>query len=649
MRHLVKLAPDAVRRGKIPESTSPKRTFAACPVFTRPVIAILFASSAPALADSFSDKATPLLSKYCYDCHGEKKQKGGIEVNQLRSTEAAFRDHRFLENIAKQVEQGDMPPDDEDLLPSDEERRALVDEIRSVLKKLESGDFPRNPGRSTVRRLNRNEYNNTVRDLFGIDFQAGKDFPSDGAGGEGFDNVGDALFVPPSLMEKYLAASKKVIAAIYDDPKRLERVIGAKPGDKTSPEQAARTVLLTHASLAFRRRVTEEDLAPLLDAFSKSLAKGAAYEEALKLPLQALLLHPSFLFRIEGDQADKSEWKVNDFELATRLSYFLWASMPDRRLLKLADEGKLSDPATLRAETQRMLADPRAETLARHFAGQWLGFEELRENAEPDAKRFPSFTQSLRVAMYRESVEFFNYLIQANRPASELISASYTFANAELANHYGIGGVSGSQMQKIDLTDLNRGGIIGQASVLTATSLPLRTSPVKRGKWILDTLLGTPPPPPPPDAGVLPGDDKSTSGLSFRETLEQHRKKASCAACHEKIDPLGFGLENFDAIGRWRTTDTNGEPIDSKAVLSGGISFSTPAELKKLLQESDELFLRNLARKMLGYSLGRPLEYYDEPVIGDLVAKLRKDKLQMQTLIFSIVESHPFQNRSAKR
>ncbi|WP_367872105.1 DUF1592 domain-containing protein [Luteolibacter sp. Populi] len=618
-------------------------------MFFRPVITLFLASSLSGVADPFADKATPLLSRYCYDCHGEKKQKGGIEVQHLVSTEAAFRNHRFLENIAKQVEDGDMPPDDEDKLPTDEERKALVAEIRSIVRKLESGDFPRNPGRSTVRRLNRNEYNNTVRDLFGIDFQPGKDFPSDGAGGEGFDNVGDALFVQPSLMEKYLAASKKVVAAIYEDPKRRERVFTAKPGDKVTPEQAARTVLLTHASLAFRRRVTDEDLAPLLGAFNKRLAGGESYEDALRMPLQALLMHPSFLFRMEDDQAGKSDWKVDDFELATRLSYFLWASMPDRRLLKLADEGKLSEPATLRAETQRMIADPRAESLARHFAGQWLGFEELRENAEPDTKRFPTFTQSLRVAMYRESVEFFNHLVQANRPASELINSNYTFANAELAKHYGIGGVSGGQMQKVSLTDPNRGGVIGQASILTATSLPLRTSPVKRGKWILDTLLGTPPPPPPPDAGVLPGDDKSTAGLSFRETLEIHRKKASCAGCHAKIDPLGFGLENFDAIGRWRTVDANGEPIDSKATLPGDISFSTSAELKKLLEGSDDLFLRNLARKMLGYSLGRPLEYYDEPVISELVGKLRKEDLKMQSLILSIVESQPFQNRSAKR
>ncbi|WP_193214721.1 DUF1592 domain-containing protein [Luteolibacter marinus] len=600
-------------------------------------------------ADGFADVATPLLAKYCYDCHGEKKQKGGIEVHQLDSADAALRHHRFLANIAEQVELGDMPPDDEDLLPSDAERAALVDEIRSVLKKLETGDFPRNPGRTTVRRLNRNEYNHTVRDLFGITFQPGRDFPSDGAGGEGFDNVGDALFVHPGLMEKYLAASKKVVAAIYDDPKHLDRVLVARPSDQTPPDRAARTTLLTHASLAFRRRVTDDDLAPMLGLFAKHLTAGDSYEESMRIPLQSLLVNPSFLFRIEADQEGKSEWPVDDFELATRLSYFLWASMPDRQLLRLADLGKLSDPATLRAEALRMIADPRAETLGRHFAGQWLGFDDLREVAEPDTTRFPEFTPTLRVAMYRESVDFFNHLIQANRPATELIQSDYTFANGELAKLYDIGGVTGPELRKVALTDPNRGGVIGQAAILTATSLPLRTSPVRRGKWILDTLLGTPPPPPPPDAGVLPPDDKSTEGLSFRETLEIHRTKASCAGCHEKIDPLGFGLENFDAIGRWRTVDANGKPVDSLATLPGDITFSNPAELKKLLLSSDELFLRNLSRKMLGYALGRPLEYYDEAVVTDLVTRLRADDLKMQSLVLAVVESPPFRNRSSSR
>ncbi|MCU0796673.1 MAG: DUF1592 domain-containing protein [Akkermansiaceae bacterium] len=600
-------------------------------------------------ADDFATRATPLLSKYCYECHGAEKQKGGIETHHLTSMEAAFRHHRFLENIAEEVEFGDMPPDDHDVLPTDAERKQLVAEIRQVLKKLETGDFPKNAGRTTVRRLNRNEYNYTVRDLFGIDFMPGREFPADGAGGEGFDNVGDSMFVQPALLEKYLAASKKVVASLYDDPRQLDRILVVKPTEKIPPVQAARATLLTHASLAFRRRVTDEDLAPMLALFESKTAAGESYADALKPALQALLIHPSFLFRIEADQPGKKEWRIDDFELATRLSYFLWASMPDRRLLKLADEGKLSDPATLRAEALRMLKDPRSESLSRHFAGQWLGFDELREVAAPDPVRFPTFTPSLRVAMYRESVEFFNHLVRANRPVLELIHADYTFANAELAGHYGIPGVSGSQLQRIALQDANRGGVIGQASVLTTTSMPLRTSPVKRGKWILDTLLGTPPPPPPPDAGVLPGDDKSTEGLSFREMLEVHRTKASCAGCHEKIDPLGFGLENFDAIGRWRTKDANGGPIDSRAVLPGDIVFSTPKELKDLLLASDELFLRNLCRKMLAYALGRPLEYYDEAVVTDLVTALRKDDLKMQSLILSVIASHPFQHRSAQR
>ncbi len=323
--------------------------------------------------------------------------------------------------------------------------------------------------------------------------------------------------------------------------------------------------------------------------------------------------------------------------------------MPDRRLLKLADEGKLSDPATLRAETLRMIADRRSQALARHFAGQWLGFEDLREVAQPDTNRFPTFTPTLRISMYRESVEFFHHLVTANRPVTELIHADYTFANAQLARHYGIPGVTGDRMEKIPLSDPHRGGIVGQASILTVTSQPLRTSPVKRGKWILDTLLGTPPPPPPPDAGVLPGDDKSTEGLSLREQLAAHSTRASCAGCHAKIDPLGFGLENFDAIGRWRTTDANGKPVDSRAVLPGDIAFSTPKELKDLLLASGDLFPRNISRKMLAYSLGRPLEYYDEPVITNLVAKLRADDMKMQALILAIVESPPFQHRSAKR
>ncbi len=604
----------------------------------------------PLHADDFSRNAQPLLGKYCYECHGEKTQKGGIEVHQLDSTPSALQHHRFLGNIVHQIEIGDMPPEDDvDELPTEAERAALIREIQSVLGKLDEGDFPRNPGRITIRRLNRNEYNYTVRDLFGIRFAPGREFPADGAGGEGFDNVGDALFVPPVLMEKYFEASRKIIETLYATPASLERVLVSRPSVRVTPPAAAKTVLYYHASLAFRRPANDDDLAAMLALFEKNLAAEMSFEDAIRAPLQSLLVHPAFLFRIEEDQPGKSEWKISDFELATRLSYFLWSSSPDRELLRLATEGNLSDPAVLKTQVERLLADPRSEAIARHFAGQWLGFDELLEVTEPDTGRFPTFTPTLRHAMYRESVDFFNHLIRENRPVSDLIHSDYTFANEELARHYGIDGVRGSDLGKIALTDKNRGGIIGQASILTTTSLPLRTSPVLRGKWILDTLLGTPPPPPPPDAGVLPGDDKSSEGLSFREQLEIHRERPSCAGCHEKIDPLGFGLENFDAIGRWREMGANGQPVDSLATLPGGITFSTPAELKDLLLNSDELFLRNIARKMLSYSLGRPLEYYDEPVISGLVKTLRENDLKIRPLIHAITLSHPFQNRSATR
>lgn len=604
----------------------------------------------PCRADSFSEKVVPLLDQHCYQCHGEKKQKGGIELHQIKTAEDAYRYHRFLKNVADQIKTGDMPPEDDvDVLPTAEERALMVREIEGVMAHLKKGDFPRKPGRPTVRRLNRNEYNNTVRDLFGISFLAGQEFPADGAGGEGFDNVGDSLFIPPVLMEKYVQSSRKVVDAIYAQPALQKRVIFRKPQEKEDPLIAARAVLVSHASLAFRRRLSEEDVVHLMELYQQALKRGESYENAFRAPLRALLIHPAFLFRWEADQAGQKEWKVDSFELATRLSYFLWASMPDRTLFQLADQGKLSDPVILQQQVLRMLDDPRSDTLARYFAGQWLGFDELRESVTPDAKRFPMFTESLRIAMYRESVEFFHHIQTKNRPITELLDSKYTFVNEELARHYGMPGVTGPQMRLVAISDPQRGGVIGQASILTATSLPLRTSPVKRGKWILDTILGTPPPPPPPDAGELPADDKSSEGLSFRKQLELHRQKPNCAGCHEKIDPLGFGLENFDAIGRWRSHDANGKKVDSVAALPGDILFSTPAELKKLLVESNELFCKNFCRKLLGYSLGRPLEYYDEPVIDQLYQTLVKHQYQIRPVILAIVQSHPFQSRGAER
>ena len=597
----------------------------------------------------FASEVKPMLERYCVECHGDEEAEGGIELHNLNTSEDAFRSFKLFERLKEVVETGDMPPFEATHELSREDEKKLLSYLGYYPQQVALGNVPRNVGRTTLRRLNRNEYNYTVRDLLGVTFRPGKNFPTDGAGGEGFDNTADALFLPPVLMERYLEASNQIVDAVYDNPQLLSRYLLAVPKKgEVSPEQAAEKVIRFFGPLAYRRRLEpEKDIQPLVALFKKAKKSGRSYEEAMRLPLTAILVNPKFLFRVQHDEKGE-EWDLNQFELATRLSYFLWSSMPDRQLFQLADQRKLKDPKVMRAQVKRMLADQKSKAFVRHFAGQWIGFEELVDNVEPDVDRFPEFTFSLRASMWRESVMFVEYMVKKNRPVFDLIDADYTFLNRELASHYGISGVRHQQMKKVALLAENRqrGGMIGMGSVLTATSLPLRTSPVKRGKWIMETILGEVPPPPPDDAGELSGDDKSTEGLSFREQLEIHRKKPECASCHETIDPLGFGLENFDAIGRWRTHEINGNPVDSKAVIAGDIEFSGPVELKNLLLEAKDKFARNLTRKVLAYSLGRALEYYDEPVVDELLEQLQKGDYLFQNLIHAVVESDSFQKRS---
>ncbi len=615
--------------------------------FITGLIALLIS---PLVADDFSDQIKPILEKHCISCHGPKKQKGGITLHDIDSLDAGFKKFRLLENVIDQVEHEEMPPDDEDVLPTDAERETLIKALSKVVDRVKSGNIPQRAGRVTLRRLNRNEYHYTVRDLFGVTFNPSKDFPVDGAGGEGFDNMADALFSTPTLLEKYLAAAKKVVTAVYANPTLKSKVIFATPESPNDAKAAAGKVLTYHATLAYRRRVSKDDLAPLLNAFAKGQQAGRNFEQSLRAPLTALLINPRFLFRAEHDESDKDEWPLNDFELATRLSYFLWSSMPDRELFKIADAGQLRDPKVLRAQTLRMIASPKFTNFARHFAGRWLEFDKMIDQVDPDPKRFPTFTPELRRSMYYESVEFFTHLIRQNRPFTELIDSDYTFANATLAKHYGLKeSVTGNELRKVSLIDKNRGGILGMGSTLTATSLPLRTSPVHRGVWILDAMLGDPAPPPPPDAGELPADDTKAQGLTFRQQLDLHRKATQCASCHARIDPLGFGLENFDAIGRWRTKDANGKPVDSSATLPGDITFSTPQELKALLMAGKDKFAANMTRKLISYATGRGLEYYDEVTVNKIVAELPKKKDSSRELILQIVNSRPFLNRSKTR
>jgi hypothetical protein len=318
--------------------------------------------------------------------------------------------------------------------------------------------------------------------------------------------------------------------------------------------------------------------------------------------------------------------------------------MPDAELFRLAARSELHEPAVMEAQVKRMLRDPKARAFAENFAGQWLRVDELKTTVQPDPNRFRQFTPELRDAMFREPIEFFASLLHDGGNLLALLDADHTFVNETLAKHYGISNIAGVDFRRVALPDRNRGGVLGMGGILTLTSYPQRTSPVLRGKWVLEELLGTPPPPPPPDAGGLPAEDAPRNGLSFRQRLEEHRKKPQCVGCHARMDPLGFGLENFDAIGRWRT-EIKGEAVDSSGVMPSGEKFSGAAELKQILLQRKDEFARNVTERMLSYALGRGIEFYDMPTIKDITAKLKTDDYRGTTLVMEIAKSYPFQYR----
>jgi hypothetical protein len=412
---------------------------------------------------------------------------------------------------------------------------------------------------------------------------------------------------------------------------------------------AARAILERLISRAYRRPVREEDLDGLMRLFDLARGEGESFEAAVRLALTGMLVSPHFLFKVELDpQADDPDGArlLSEYELAARMAYFLWSSMPDDELFRQSHAGALRK--NLEPQVRRMLADPKATALVESFALQWLQLRNL-ETAAPDQRLFPAFDDELRRAMLRESAMFFETVLREDRSVLELIDADFTFVNERLARHYGIKGIEGGEFRRVSLVGSPRGGLITQASVLTVTSNPTRTSPVKRGKWIMETILGTPPPDPPPDVPMLDESDGAGVSGTLRQRMELHREKESCAVCHRKMDALGFAMENFDAIGAWRTQD--GEfPVDASGVLPDGQSFNGPAELKAILRESGrDDFVRCLTEKMLIYALGRGLEYYDRCAVERITGELEKNDYRFSTLVLEIIRSDPFQKRSASR
>jgi hypothetical protein len=431
-------------------------------------------------------------------------------------------------------------------------------------------------------------------------------------------------------------------------PENLRRiyVCGHAPGKHTAA--CTRLIVASFASRAFRRPATAEEVSQFAGFAALARKQGDSFEEGIATALEAVLVSPSFLYRIEKDQPAPpggSFVPVGQYELASRLSYFLWSSTPDAELLRLAGQGSLRQPDVLAAQVKRMLRDAKSFALVENFAGQWLQFKNI-DVVRPDLERFPAFDEGLRQAMRRETELFIDNIFRNDGSVIELLDANYTFLNERLARFYGIAGVAGPDFRRVDVSGTPRGGgILAHASILTASSYSTRTSPVLRGKWILENLLNAPQPAPPADVPPLDASKVGESG-TLRQQMEEHRKNPTCASCHSRMDPLGFGLENFNAIGAWRTEDGK-FPVDASGALPDGRSFQTPAELKTILKADREVFVRGLTEKLLIYALGRGLERYDRPVVTEIAARLPSEDYKFSQLVLEIVNSLPFQMRRA--
>jgi hypothetical protein len=426
-----------------------------------------------------------------------------------------------------------------------------------------------------------------------------------------------------------------------DSPSR-QRIFVCQPTTEAAEEPCAKEILTSLARQAFRRPVTEQSVLPLLRIY-RQWRPGRTFDSAIQVAVERLLVDPNFLFRVEKAPAGVkpgSVYAVNDLDLASRLSFFLWSSLPDEELLQVAEGGKLKDPAVFQQQVRRMLADRRADTLVTNFAAQWLYLRNLKALV-PDSFEFPDWDDDLRDAMRRETELFLQSQIREDQSVMGLLTANYTFLNERLAKHYGIREVYGNRFRRVTLPDAGRAGLLGQASILAVTSQPARTSPVQRGKWILENLLGAPPPPPPPDVPAFPEIAKGEQPKTVRARMEQHRANPVCAGCHANMDPLGFAMENFDAIGTWRMV-ADGSPVDNSAALPDGTKLDGPHGLRELVQSRQAMFLENVTEKLMTYALGRGVEYYDRPVVRRIVKDAAASNYRWSSIILGITNSAPF-------
>jgi len=594
---------------------------------------------------SFKEVVTPFVTNYCSRCHGQDKQRGGINFSPaLKKPGESASSKRWKQAVAI-VKSHEMPPENVEKQPTEEERQKFLEGVGKI-KFLSSMD----PGPFVIRRLTKVEYGNTLHDFLGVDPKVADDLP-DEVFGEGYLNT-----LSPLQSEQYLAIANDALDRVLgpkDGPptKANKQLFGKTPGPGTDERTAARKVARSLARNAFRRPPSETELDVLVRVFDLARENRLAYAESLRLMLKAVLVSPQFLFITPAAEPDavRSIVPLDDYQLASRLSYLLWQTMPDAELSALADHRQLHDPQVLKAQVKRLLEDPRSRALFDGFGAQWLGLGSL-ESKTFDPAKFPQMTSAMRSAMYDEARLFFESIVRENRSVVSFVESDYTFLNGTLANLYGLDKrVTGSRWRKVKLTDPNRGGILGMPGVLAVTSFPNRTSPVKRGVWVLEQVLGEHVPPVPPNVPSLEKQDKQAiENLTLRQRTELHRKDPTCANCHKILDPIGFGLENFDAIGRWRDHDDTGGAIDAAGELPGGKHFTSPKELKTIIAARADDLARNVTEKLLAYALCRQLEGYDEIVVDHLMETIAKDGYRMQTLITEIVTSYPFTHRRIK-
>ena len=771
----------------------------------------LAAQIAPAASESelfdtrYKNQIAPLLARYCTDCHGSAKKKGGVRLDEPVTTAKMISDAEKWQTLLEQITTAQMPPEEKPR-PDAKDIDAIAKWVRDAIAFADS-KTPKDPGYVMPQRLNRTEYNNTVRELTGLDISPADAFPVDDSG-YGFDNIADVLTMSPLLAESYLDAAEAIVeqgfnpkprddkaepgliparrfkitkegvskndgvltfysegvvsaivdcvpgneyelkarawqdkagtedskalvsldgkeiatlmvSKVHDDPQTIscrfkatkakheltlaftndfydqktkadrnlyltkvrinntnaaaptsetgafaKHVLIATPAKPADERAAAETILRVFATRAFRRPVFSDEVTKLMTLYDAG-KKGGTHVLGLKRALTAVLVSPSFLFRIQAGstlapvapaapstatsdgKAKSGHWAIDDFEIASRLSYFLWSSMPDEKLFKLAEAKSLGDPKVRAEQVRRMLLDPKAHELIENFAGQWLELRNLDELMLSN-KRFPDWNSALATSMRKEGEMLFEEIVKEDRSVLEFINADFLYVNGPLAKLYGIKDVTGLEFKRVSAAGTGRGGVLTMASTLAVTSNPTRTSPVKRGKWVLDQILGLPPPPPPPEIPALPDKAEDEANSPLRVRLEKHRADPSCAACHSRLDGYGLALENFDAIGRFREKDGK-FPVDAVGQLPGEAPIKGAAGLKELILKHKQQFIRSFSGKLLTYAIGRGLKPYDRPTLNEIVLTSGANEFKFSSVVLAIVESDAFLKRREKK